>query len=454
MSGLCRFDLDLYEEEYDLDTEGVCDNCREYEFERVNCPKHFVDYGDKGTGPYLMCEDCCDDAFSREAAECLTNDCEIADKNFLDSDLEKKESIFANFLSELSIGKYTTRNKIFTFDIGGKSIYVSLDRRYEKKENLSNLEENIELIDAYYFGEYSRAFKFKKQWYGMPNNDTEFLRGVGFLVNKCDLLESVDIKTPFIRFNSPMGIYGYTNAFFIDERYLKFIEIYPYNIESVFRDEYEIPYFYEHGAPFIEKLEKKVGKNIHYKLVRALGLIQNKGKLKINQRIEILHFLSTYFDLAFKELYNAKFNDKVENANSALYKLIEEGRITSNFYSNKDLNNLRKKITRYKSKTDFEKKILSLIYLNTIKIRSKKLDLSYLNQHFADLLISILIRNFFAHRADLTKILRNEYYNYSKNALFSSIMTMDHIFNRDDYSIVNDDEEPEDFDQIDENLEW
>ena len=429
---ICRFDFDWYEDEYKLSSEGICNDCCEYSFERVDCPRQFQDYGDKGTGPYFMCEKCCAADFSEEAAECLAHDCNIANEKF--RTLSDKKSIFNDFLNELSIENYSTKDSIFKFNINDReSIIVSLDKEYEKEENLSPSKENIELFDAYHYRKYCKAFELNREWFGIENNYVDFLRDVGFLVNECDILNSS--YTPIIRFTSPMGIYGYTYSFFIQENSLNFVEIYPYNVESIFQKEYQIPYL---PSSFIFKdLEKALDKNTQYKLIRALALTQNGAKLKINQKIEILHFLSMYFDLAFRELYNRKFNEDVESANSSLFNLIENKKISSKVHSKEKLNVFRKGLTKYNSKSEFERKILSLIYLDIVKINGIKEDLSHLNPRLADLLISILIRNFFAHRVDSTSILDDINYEYSKIALFSSILTMYHIFIKNDYSIIN-----------------
>jgi len=433
----CRFDLDWHEDEYKLSGEGICNDCGEYSFVRVDCPRQFEDYGDKGIGPYFMCEKCCAGDFSEEAAECLANDCKIANEKF--RTLNDKKSIYIDFLNELSIKNYSTKNGIFKFTINNwESIIISLDKVYEREENLSPSKENIELFDAYHYRKYCKAFELNKQWFGIENSCVEFLRDVGFLVNECDILHNPDIKTPIICFTSPMGIYGYTYSFFIQENSLNYVDIYPYNVESIFQKEYQIPYFYDfHPYLTFKDLEKALDKNTQYKLIRALTLTQNGAKLKINQKIEILHFLSTYFDLAFRELYNRTFNENVKNANFSLSKLIENMKITSEAHSNEKLKELKGELTKYNSKSEFEKKILSLIYLDIVEIKGKKEDLSHLNPRFADLLISILIRNFFAHRSDSTLILDDLNYKYSKIALFSSISTMYHIFIRNDYSIIN-----------------
>ena len=114
-------------------------------------------------------------------------------------------------------------------------------------------------------------------------------------------------------------------------------------------------------------------------------------------------------------------------------------------------------LTLYKNSTsEFEEKILALIYSDTIEIKGKKEDLSLLNPHLADLLISILIRNFYAHRADSTKTLNDRNYNYSKIALFSSILSIYYLFIADDYSVINDskDQTREIFDQLNGDFEW
>lgn len=434
---ICRFDLDLYEDEYKLSDEGTCNDCGEYSFERVDCPQQFVDYGKKGTGPYYICKVCCAVDFSEGAGECLSYGCKNANEQF--RNLNDKKSIFIDFLNELSIKDYSTKDGIFKFNIDNwESITISLDKVYEREENLSPSKENIELIDAYNYGKYCKAFELNKQWFGIENNLVEFLRGVGFLVNECDILHSSDIRTPIIRFASPMGIYGYTYSFFIQENSLNCVEIYPYNVESILQKEYQIRYFNDfHSYLIFKDLEKALDKNTQYKLIRALTLTQNGAKLKINQKIEILHFLSTYFDLAFSELYNKTFNDNVNNANYSLTKLIENMKITSEVHSKEKLIELKRELTKYNNKSDFERKILSMIYLKNFEIKGKKEDLLLLNPYFADLLISILIRNFFAHRSDSTLILNNLNYNYSKIALFSSILTIYYIFIMDNYSIIN-----------------
>jgi len=437
MKNICRFDLDLYENEYELTSEGICDNCGEFSFERVDCPRQFVDFGDKGIGPYFMCEECCDNDFSEEPADCLANGCEIADKRF--RSLSDKKSIFIAFLAELNIENYSIEDNIFKFNIGDfESVIISLDKRYERKENLSLLKRNIELFDAHYYRKYCKAF-LEKKWFGIEESYVESLRNIGFLVNECDILHSSDIKTPIIRFTSSMGIYGYTPTFFIQEQSLNFVEIYPYNVESIFQKEYRIPYFHKFGrkSSIFKDLEKPLHKNIHYKLIRALGLIQNREKLKINQRIEILHYLSTYFDLAFTELYNKRFGKKVDNANSSLSDLIGIEKIKSKNHKKEKLIKLKGMLTHYNSTSEFEERILALIYSDIIEIKGKKKDLSHLNPHLADLLISILIRNFFAHRAEPTIILRGLNYKYSEIALFSSILSIYYLFIVDDYSIIN-----------------
>ena len=452
---ICRFDLDWHEDEYKLSGEGICNDCGEYSFNRVDCPQQFVDYGKKGTGPYFMCEECCAVDFSEGAGACLADDCENANEQF--RNLNDKKSIFIDFLNELSIKNYSTKDDIFKFNINNReSIIISLDKGYEREENLSSSKENIELFDAYYCRKYCKAFELNRQWLGIENSYVDFLRDVGFFVNECDILHSPEIRTPIICFTSPMGVYGYTYSFFIQENFLNYVEIHPHNVEPIFQKEYQIPYFNDFYQYLTFKdLEKALDKNTQYKLSRALTLTQNGLKLKINQKIEILHFLSTYFDLAFGELYSRKFNENVESANSSLSKLIENKKITSKAHPKEKLNELRKGLTKYKSTSEFESKILSLIYLDIVEINGKKEDLSHLNPRFADLLISILIRNFFAHRSDSTLILNNLNYNYSKIALFSSILTMYYIFNMDDYSIINNtqDRSEEIFCQLDENYE-
>ena len=451
MKNICRFDLDLYGNEYELTSEGICDNCGEFSFERVDCPRQFVDFGDKGIGPYFMCEECCDNDFSEEPADCLANDCEIANTKF--RSLSDKKSIFIDFLAELNIKNYSIKDNIFKFNINKfGSIIISLDEWHEKKENLSLLERSIELFDAQNYREYCKTFNLEKQWFGIEESYVESLRNIGFFVNECDILHSSDIKTPIIRFTSSMGIYGYTPSFFIQEQSLNFVEIYPYNVKSIFQKEYKIPYFHEFGgsSSIFKDLEKALHKNIHYKLITALRLIQNREKLKINQKIEILHYLSTYFDLAFTELYNKRSSEKGKSANSSLDKLIKIEKIKSKNHKKEKLIELKGRLTRYNSTSEFEERILALIYSDTIKINGNKEDLSLLNPHLADLLISILIRNFYAHRADSTKTLTNRNYNYSKNALFSSILSIYYLFIVDDYSVINDskDETREIFDQL------
>ena len=291
---ICRFDLDGYEDEYKLSGEGICNYCNEYSFERVDCPRQFLDYGKKGTGPYFMCEVCCAVDFSEGAGECLAHGCKNANEQF--RNLNDKKSIFIDFLNELSIKDYSTKDGIFKFNIDNwESITISLDKMYESEENLSPSKENIELIDAYNDGKYCKAFELNKQWFGIENNLVEFLRGVGFLVNECDVLHSSDIRTPIICFTSPMGIYGYTYSFFIQENSLNYVEIYPYNVESILQKEYQIRYFNNfYSYSTFKDLEKALDKNTQYKLIRALTLTQNGAKLKINQKIEILHFLSTH----------------------------------------------------------------------------------------------------------------------------------------------------------------
>lgn len=450
MKNICRFDLDLYENEYELTSEGICDNCGKFSFERVDCPRQFVDFGDKGIGPYFMCEECCDNDFSEGPADCLANDCEIANKKF--RSLSDKKSIFIDFLAELNIKNYSIKDNIFKFNTNKfESIIISLDKRYERKENLSLLERGIELFDAHYYRKYCKAF-LEKQWFGIEESYVESLRNIGFLVNECDILHSSDIKTPIIRFTSSMGIYGYTPSFFIQEQSLNFVEIYPYNVKSIFQKEYKIPYFHEFGgsSSIFKDLEKALHKNIHYKLITALRLIQNREKLKINQKIEILHYLSTYFDLAFTELSNKRFGKKENKANSSLNELIKIEKIKSKNYKKEKLIGLKSRLTHYKSTSEFEERILALIYSDTIEITGNKEDLSRLNPHLADLLISILIRNFYAHRADSTKTLTDRNYNYSKIALFSSILLIYYLFIVDDYSVINDskDETREIFDQL------
>ena len=434
---ICRFDLGRYEDESKLNDEGICNDCGEYSFERVDCPQQFVDYGKKGTGPYFMCEMCCAVDFSEGAGECLAHDCKNANEKF--KNLNDKKSIFIDFLNELSIKNYSTKDGIFKFNINNRdSITISLDKVYKEEENLSLLKKNIELFDAYHYRKYCKTFELNNQWFGIENIFVEFLRDVGFLVNECDILHSPNTKTPIICFTSPMGIYGYTYSFFIQENSLNFVEIYPYNVESIFQKEYQIPYFNDFYPYLIFKdLEKALDKNIQYKLIRALTITNNGAKLKINQKIDILHFLSTYFDLAFRELYNIKFNDNVNNANFSLSKLIENMKIKSKVLSKEKLKELKRELTKYESESDFERKILSMIYLENFEINGKKEDLSLLNPYFVDLLISILIRNFFAHRSDSTLILNDLNYNYSKIALFSSILTIYHIFIKNDYSIIN-----------------
>jgi len=119
------------------------------------------------------------------------------------------------------------------------------------------------------------------------------------------------------------------------------VEIHPRNVEPIFQKEYQIPYFNDLD-PYLtfKDLEKALDKNTQYKLIRALTLTQNGAKLKINQKINILYFLSTYFDLAFRGLYNAVFNENVNNANSSLSKLIENERITSEAHSKEELKEL------------------------------------------------------------------------------------------------------------------
>ncbi len=451
---ICRFDLDWHEDEYKLNSEGNCDDCGEYSYERVDCPRQFEDYGKKGIGPYFMCEECCAVDFSEGAGECLSHDCKNANEQF--RNLNDKKSIFIDFLNELGIKNYSTKNGIFKFNINNlESTIISLDKGYEREENLSPSKENIELFDAYHYRKYCKAFELNKQWFGIENSYVEFLRGVGFLVNECDILHSSDKRTPIICFTSPMGIYGYTFSFFIQENSLNYVEIYPYNVESIFQKEYQIPYFY-HFYPYLifKDLEKALDKNTQYKLIRALTLTQNGAKLKINQKIKILHFLSTYFDFAFRELYNRTFNENVKNANISLSKLIENMKITSEVHSKEKLKKLKRELTKYDSESEFERKILSMIYLDILEIKGEKEDLSHLNQQFADLLISILIRNFFAHRSDSTLILDDLNYEYSKIALFSSILTMYHIFIKNDYSIINyTQDKPEEIFCIDENYE-
>ena len=434
---ICRFDLDLHEDEYKLSGEGICNDCGEHSFERVDCPRQFEDYGDKGIGPYFMCERCCAGDFSEEAAECLASDCKIANEKF--RTLNDKKSIFIDFLNELSIKNYSIKDGIFKFNINNwESIIISLDKGYEREENFSPSKENIELFDAYYDRKYYKAFELNKQWFGIENSYVEFLRDIGFLVNECDILHSSDNRTPIICFNSPMGIYGYTFSIFIQENSLNYVEIYPHNVESIFQKEYQIPYFYHFYSYLIFKdLEKALDRNTQYKLIRALTLIQKGSKLKINQKIEVLHFLSTYFDLACRELYIRTFNENVNNANSSLSKLIENKKITSEVHSKEKLIKLKGKLTNYDGESDFEWKILSMIYLDILEIKGEKEDLSYLNPRFVDLLISILIRNFFAHRSNTTLILDDLNYEYSKIALFSSILTMHHIFIKNDYSNIN-----------------
>jgi hypothetical protein len=438
MKNICRFDLDLYGNGYELTSEGICDNCGKFSFERVDCPRQFVDFGDKGIGPYFMCEECCDNDFSEGPADCLANDCGIANTKF--RSLSDKKSIFIDFLAELNIKNYSIEDNIFKFNIGNfESVIISLDKRYERKENLSLLKRNIELFDAHYYRKYCKVLE--KQWFGIEESYVEFLRNIGFFVNECDILHSSDIKTPIIRFTSSMGIYGYTPSFFIQEQSLNFVEIHPYNVESIFQKEYKIPYFHEFGwsSSIFKDLEKALHKNIHYKLITALRLIQNREKLKNNQKIEILHYLSTYFDLAFTELYNKRFSEKGKSANFSLDKLIKIEKIKSKAHTKEELNELRKELTKYnESISEFEKKILALIYSGIIEIKGKNEDLSLLNPHLADLLISILIRNFYAHRADSTKTLTDRNYNYSKIALFSSILSIYYLFIVDDYSVIND----------------
>lgn len=434
---ICRFDLDWHEDEYESISEGICDECGEYSFDGVDCPRQSVDYGDKGTGPYFMCEACCAGDFSEEAAECLVHDCKIANEKFVN--LNDKKPIFIDFLNELN-KNYLNKDSIFKFKINNwESVIISLDKEYERQENLSPSKENIELFDAYYYGKYCVAFELNEQWFGIENDFVEFLRDVGFLVNECDILNrprSSSIKTPVIRFTSPMGIYGYTYSFFIQENSLNFVEFHPYKIESIFEKEYRIPYFQYIGSFIFKDLEKALDKNTQYKLIRALALTQNIEKYKINQKTEILHFLSTYLDLAFTELYNRTFNENADNANSSLFKLIEK-KITSKVHSKEKLNELRTELTKYKNESDFERKLLSLIYLDEIEIKGKKEDISDLNPQFADLLISILIRNFFAHKSYSPLILDDLNYKYCKIALFSSILTMYYIFIRNDYSKIN-----------------
>lgn len=448
----CRFNLDLYEDEYELNSEGFCNNCGAYFFEGVDCPQQFVDFGKKGIGPYFMCEECCAVDFLEGAGECLAHDCKNANEQF--RNLNDKKSIFIDYLNELSIKDYSTKDGIFKFNIDNwESITISLDKVYEREENLSPSKENIELFDAYHYGKYCKAFELNKQWFGIENNRVEFLRDIGFLVNECDILHSSDIRTPIICFASPMGIYGYTYSFFIQENSLNYVDIYPYNVESIFQKEYQIPYF--HGFyPYLifNDLEKALDKNTHYKLIRALTLIQNGPKPKINQKIEILHFLSIYFDFAFRDLYNIKFNENINSANVSLSKLIENMNITSEVHSKEKLKELRSEFTHYNNESEFKRKMLSMIYLDIVEIKGEKEDLSHLNPRFADLLISILIRNFFTHRSGSTLILNDLNYKYSKIALFSSILTMHHIFIRNDYSIINyiQDELGDIFSQLDE----
>ena len=273
-----------------------------------------------------------------------------------------------------------------------------MDNSHEINENLSLLEHNIELFDAQQYGRYCKALKSGGKWFGIDERYVGLLRNSGFFVHECDTLKGPHYETPIIRFTSPMGIYGYIRPFFIDENLLNCVDIYPHNVESIFEKEYKIPYYGRRdGIPQVfESLEKAIDKNIHYKLITALRIIQDRDKLKINQKIEILHYLSTYFNLAFAELYNKTFNKKVDNANSSLNELIEIGKIKSTVHTKEKLIPLKHSLTRI---SDFEEKLLSLIFLNEIELNGKKEDLSNLNYHVADFLISILIRNFFAHRA-------------------------------------------------------
>ena len=138
------------------------------------------------------------------------------------------------------------------------------------------------------------------------------------------------------------------------------MEIHPRNVEPIFQKEYQIPYFNDLD-PYLtfKDLEKALDKNTQYKLIRALTLTQNGAKLKINQKINILYFLSTYFDLAFRGLYNAVFNENVNNANSSLSKLIENERITSEAHSKEELKELKSEMTKYDGESEFESKIFS-----------------------------------------------------------------------------------------------
>lgn len=144
---ISTFDLDSLEDEYELKDEGRCDDCGNEFYECVDCPRQFTDYGDKGIGPYFMCEECCAGDFSEEAAECLAHDCKIANEKF--RTLSDKKSIFIGFLNELNKKNYSTKDSVFKFDIDDWESIISLDKEYEKEENLSILKENIELIDAY-----------------------------------------------------------------------------------------------------------------------------------------------------------------------------------------------------------------------------------------------------------------------------------------------------------------
>jgi hypothetical protein len=426
---ICRFDLDLYENDYGLPPTESCDNCREYNPCPVECPKTFID-GEHGPEPFFMCEDCCSVDFSEYPVECLTSDCEIANEKF--SNIPDKESVFAAFLNELNIKNYSTEGNIFKFTENNfVFLIISLDKSHEINESLSLLEQNIELFDAQQYGSYCKALKSGSKWFGIDGHCVELARNSGLFVNECDTLNSPHYERPIIRFTSPMDIYGYTLSFFIDENSLNFVEIYPYNVESIFEKEYKIPYYSRRGwIPYVfESLEKEIEKNIHYKLVTALRIIQNRDKLKINQKIEILQNLSTYFDFAFTELCNKAFNKKVINANSSLGDLIKIGKIKSTVHTKEKLNQLKSSLTSYKEVSDFEEKLLGLIFLNEIKLNGNKEDLSNLNYHLADFLISILIRNFFAHRAVSSIALDERIYKYCKCALFSSVLSLDLLRN-------------------------
>jgi hypothetical protein len=77
IGAICRFDLDLYENDYGLPPTEYCDNCREYNPCPAECPKLFVEV-EHGVEPFFMCEECCSVDFSLYPVECLTSDCEIA----------------------------------------------------------------------------------------------------------------------------------------------------------------------------------------------------------------------------------------------------------------------------------------------------------------------------------------------------------------------------------------